>query len=161
VALLVAAYRITRRQGRSQICWFDIMAAYKSDWFTASRQDVEALISHAAQGGSIRKDLMCPLPTSALGEHLQAYESHLREARTAIVAASVLHASMNAHEAVAIATIVQRARALDGVEPESAAKKAPRQRRTYESLAHAGRLYRDIAHAGNRRRKPAKNDDAE
>lgn len=157
VALLVAAYRIARRQGRSKICWLDVIHAYKSDWFTASRKDVEALISHAAQGGRIRKDLECPLPTSALGEHLQGYESQLREARQAILAAEVIHDSMVDKEAEAFAIIEQRARASAGVEPETAAKKAPRRRRTLESLQSAGRQVRDVVQAKNHRPKRSSN----
>ena len=94
VSLLAHAYRLCRQRGAREVAWSDVGLAYRSIEFSKSRNDVALLISHAAQGGTLRQDLLCPFADDANGESVEKYKIERRNARANKVVAAAVDASM-------------------------------------------------------------------
>lgn len=141
VKLLVHSYRICRRRGGLQVEWTDVEMAYASLEYCASRQDIELLIAHAAQGGDLKEDLRCPFFGGAIAVSQQQYFNSLQAARAGKVAVAARDASMNDDERKAAKAIQSRAEPTK-VKPLATVTKMPRKKRTLESLQEAGRLFK-------------------
>jgi len=137
--LLAESYRRTRLDNRSVVGWSDVTAAYASKEFFAARRDVELLVAHAAQGGALRDDLLCPFEGTAESTSVSEYVDNLREIRAAKVATAVTEASMTATELKATAGLTEL---FSDEPPKKAGNVIPirkRKPKTLESLQAAGR----------------------
>lgn len=105
VSLLAHAYRLCRQRGAREVAWSDVDLAYRSIEFSKSRNDVALLISHAAQGGTLRQDLLCPFADDANGESVEKYKTELRNARANKVVAAAVDASMTVAERKALKAV--------------------------------------------------------
>lgn len=139
VNLLVIGYSIARRSGCTETSWDHIRQAYGSVRYSASRDDVELLIAHAGQKGSLRKDLLCPFKGPEIQASAEVFEDQLREARNATVALKTVQASMNRQERSAFDAIEKAAK------PKPAPSgqvlklpKKPRKSRTLNGMLDAG-----------------------
>lgn len=94
--LLLIAYRLARKMGRSFVLWADIESAYLSNDFFTDRQDVAQLILHGDLGGELRGDLKCPfeIPVS----QLYAYRESIKKTRQATVSNKAAISAMNIEE---------------------------------------------------------------
>ena len=101
--LLLIAYRLARKIGRSFVMWADIESAYLSNDFFTDRQDVSQLILHGDLGGNLRGDLRCPfeIPESQLFVYRESIKKIRQEAFSNKAAISAL----NAVEKRALSTI--------------------------------------------------------
>lgn len=143
VKLIVHSYRMSRRRGAAKVAWGDVIAAFLSVEFYVPRRDINLLIAHAAQGGDLRKDLLCPFTGRDIDNKKEAYAEQLRQARLAKVADGVIRSAMTASEKKAIAGIQSQA-APQGV--QATAKVIPIRRRgarTLEGLLDAGHRARE------------------
>jgi len=142
--LLVHAYRIARRSGRGKACWSDVQASFASAEYSESRKDVNLLISHAAQGGSLRYDLCCPFG-AASADAQQRFASDLRAARGGVVARAVIHSAMNATEKAAIAGLEKLNAESNGLSNTEATPKRKRvtSKKTLDNLLDSGRRARE------------------
>jgi len=139
VALLAHAYRLCRMRGAKRFTWTDILKAYASVEFYASRTDVELLIAHAAQGGVLSHSLACPFQGKSIEIPEQAYRANLLKAREVKLNRSVLEAALNKKEIEAIEGI---SAASNPVPSPKRPPKKKHKRPTLEALLAAGRRRR-------------------
>jgi len=142
VKLLVHSYRICRRRAGLQVEWTDVEMAYASLEFCASRQDIELLIAHAAQGGDLKEDLRCPFVGGAIAVSQEQYFNSLQVARAGKVAVAARDASMNVDERQAAKAIQSRTEPTKA-KPLATVTKMPPKKRTLESLQEAGRFFKN------------------
>jgi hypothetical protein len=143
VHLLVRAYRLSRERQATKASWQDVQAAYTSAQFSAHRNEVEQLISHAAQGGELKKDLRCPFVGGTITEAVKAYESNLRNARAEQVAFAALEASMTENERKAAENITKT---LGGTPTPERANVIclPKTKRTLLSMLEAAKQFQNM-----------------
>jgi hypothetical protein len=143
VRLLVQAYRLARKRGVGAASWADVQAAYASEVFSTSREDVDALIRYAAQGGELEEDLRCPFVGGAISVAADAYAKDLRSARAERVAAAARDASMTAEERKIMQSIATKTKTKASNNGGELIKLKRREPRTLESLQEAGRRFRE------------------
>jgi len=142
VSLLTHAHRLCRQRGAWEVQWSDVDRAYSSVEYSKSRDDVSLLISHAAQGGALRQDLLCPFVDDASSESVEQYKAELRNARANKVVAAAIDASMTVAERKALNTVSSTSRG--GDKPQGKVVKLRRGAKpTIASLQEAGRRFKE------------------
>jgi hypothetical protein len=138
IKLLVHSYRLARQAGAPQLSWAHVDLSFASLQFSVSRDDINALIAHAGQGGKLKKDLSCPFHGPEIERGLGAFSAKLREARTERVAQAAVEAAMTSAERRAFENI--KSAANEAPAPQGQVIKLPQRRkpRTLESLQDAG-----------------------
>lgn len=114
--LLLAAYRLMRKDRTATITWQMVEAAYESSYYFASREEVELLIAHAATGKIVRRDLICPFEMEANED----YKRVVKELHRQIYARAVGRTALSKSEKDALAELQVQS------EPK-APKESPRQ----------------------------------
>jgi hypothetical protein len=143
VSLLTHAYRLCRQRGAWEVQWRDVDRAYGSVEYSKSRDDVALLISHAAQGGTLRQDLLCPFVDDASGESVEQYKAELRNARANKVVAAAIDASMTVAERKALNTVSNTSRGGDDKPKGKVVKLRRGAKPTVASLQEAGRRFKE------------------
>jgi len=136
--LLVAAYRGMRKAGTAAITWEMVEAAYKSSYYFAARQEVEALITHAVTGKRISRDLVCPFKVDSNSE----YEAALKDLQRQVFVGAVEQAALSNAEKQALAAVKKKAqpKAPKVLPVENVVRsKAPKQPVTSSSLLDAAK----------------------
>lgn len=103
--LLSAAYRAMRKVGAAVMTWAMLEAAYSSSHYFAARQEVELLMSHAATGKRIPRDLICPFEI----ESNQEYKSALKDLQRQAFAGAVEKTALSKAEKDALAAVKKQA----------------------------------------------------
>tara|TARA_B110001454_G_scaffold213401_2_gene231553 strand:+ start:498 stop:1850 length:1353 start_codon:yes stop_codon:yes gene_type:complete len=142
VLLLTHAYRLCRLRGSWETQWSDVERAYGSIEYSVSRTDVGLLISHAAQGGSLRQDLACPFVDENSNESIEAFRTQLRQARSTKVIAAAIDASMTVDERAALKRISDPPEAAQHPPNANVLKLRKKPKATISSLQEAGRRFK-------------------
>lgn len=142
IKLLVHAYRVARGGGVTVASWAHVEHAFQSVSFSASRRDVNLLIAHAGQGGSLRKDLRCPFDGPEISSRGAAYQEQLRAARAVVVARESVRSAMTGVEKAAIDSIEQAAKPVQ-VKPGTVVTLPRSKPRTLDQLLQAGKDLRE------------------
>jgi hypothetical protein len=138
--LLVAAYRGMRNAGTAVITWEMVEAAYKSSYYFAARQEVEALITHAVTGKRISRDLICPFEVDSNSE----YEAALKDLQRQVFVGAVEQAALSKAEKQALAAVKKEAqpKAPKVLPVEKVVRsKAPKRPVTSSSLVDAAKAW--------------------
>ena len=116
--LLGECYLAARKVGNAEIAWSTVENVYESPRYFASREEVEALMAHAATGKKISRDLMCPFDDDA---NQSDYHDALRVAQRGRFVNNVGRTALNAAEGKALESFKREA---DG-KPKSVARVEP------------------------------------
>jgi hypothetical protein len=142
VRLLVHAYRIARHVGALKASWGNVLQAFHSGVFSASRREIDLLIAYAGQGGELRRDLKCPFDGPEIVARSAAYSEQLRAARAGAVARASIRSAMTAEEKAAVDAIEQAERPV--TKPSGQVLAMPKAKpRSLEQLLQAGRDMRE------------------
>lgn len=134
--LLVLSYRVARSAGSKRAGWSEVENAYRSSSFHCSRTDIEQLISRAAQSGTLRPDLECPLTGPETVQSGLAYREKLLDAHQQRMNESILQSAATPQERSALASASAALRG-DG-KVEQPAKKRRRTAPTLQDLQTSG-----------------------
>lgn len=143
VSLLTHAYRLCRLRGAWEVKWDDVDRAYSSMEYSTSRSDVNLLIAHAAQGGTLRQDLRCPFVDEASVESVEGYKVELRNARAKKVLASAIESSMTVGERHALKSISNTSDSHDKKGTGSVVKLRRPSKPSLADLQQAGRDFKN------------------
>lgn len=142
VTLLTHAYRLCRRRGAWEVKWADVDRAYDSLEYSTLRSDVALLIAHAAQGGTLRQDLMCPFMDEVSNESVERYKAELRNARANKVIAAAIESSMTVAERQAMKSIINTTDSHDEKGTGSVVKLRRPSKPSLAALQQAGRDFK-------------------
>ena len=141
IGLLLIAYRVARRDGRSSVIWADIDKAYLSSDYSADRIDVDQMILNGISGSGLPKDLTCPFPLP-ISEGRRVNES-LENARKTLLAESVALSSMSVNEKKALAKLQSRSDEIDVSKSRDKKSSSSRKKIKAEDLIRGANIFKD------------------
>ena len=141
IGLLLIAYRVARRDGRSSVIWADIDKAYLSSDYSADRIDVDLMILNGIFGSGLPKDLTCPFPLPiSEGRMINA---SLENARKTLLAESVALSSMSVNEKKTLAKLQSHSDEIEASKSRDKKSSSSRKKIKAEDLIRGANIFKD------------------